>query len=168
MESKDITVNGIKITAHSDGSITKPYHRKAKTIFGANSHGYRLGSVGDKMLRMHRVIAKAFLSDYSEDLQVDHINGNKADNRPHNLRMVTQRQNLQAHRTKQAGTSSVYRGVCWYKRHGKWMANIGIDGKNKNLGYFTSEREAAIAYDACAHSQGFAIEALNFPEHFTA
>lgn len=49
--------------------------------------------VGRKYL--HRLIAKEFLADYSEDLQVNHINGIKTDNRVENLEMVTNAQNMQ-------------------------------------------------------------------------
>jgi hypothetical protein len=42
--------------------------------------------------------------------------------------------------------SSGYKGVSWKKKISKWVANIKIDGKLKHLGYFTSEEEAAEAY----------------------
>ena len=45
--------------------------------------------------KIHRLVAKAFLTDYSEDLQVNHINLKKDDNRLENLEMVTQSQNTQ-------------------------------------------------------------------------
>ncbi len=43
---------------------------------------------------IHRIIAEAFLGDYSEDLQVNHINGIKTDNRVENLEMVTNAENM--------------------------------------------------------------------------
>jgi outer membrane protein assembly factor BamD (BamD/ComL family) len=45
------------------------------------------------------------------------------------------------------GSSSKYKGVAWHKRHKKWNAQIQINGKQKHLGYFTSEEEAALAYN---------------------
>lgn len=49
---------------------------------------------GRKPYRLHRLIAKAFLPDYSDDLQVNHKNGIKSDNRVENLEMVTASQNM--------------------------------------------------------------------------
>ncbi len=43
--------------------------------------------------KVHRLVAMFYLDDYSEDLQVNHKNGNKADNRVENLEMVTNQQN---------------------------------------------------------------------------
>lgn len=44
--------------------------------------------------KVHRLVAMFYLKDYSEDLQVNHKNGDKADNRVENLEMVTNRQNV--------------------------------------------------------------------------
>lgn len=49
---------------------------------------------GRKPFRLHRLIAKAFLSNFSDELQVNHINGDKSDNRVENLEMVTGSQNM--------------------------------------------------------------------------
>lgn len=46
-----------------------------------------------KPMFLHRIIAMKFLPDYSEKLQVNHINGNKQDNRIENLEMVTNAKN---------------------------------------------------------------------------
>lgn len=47
-------------------------------------------------------------------------------------------------------TSSVYKGVCWDKNRCKWMSSIKINGKNKYLGRFDSEVDAANAYNIAA------------------
>lgn len=49
---------------------------------------------GRKPFRLHRLVAKAFLSNFSDELQVNHINGDKSDNRVENLEMVTGSQNM--------------------------------------------------------------------------
>lgn len=72
-------------------------------IFNKDSKGYmkaRLysdlskNSDGRKPYRLHRLVAKAFLSNFSDELQVNHINGDKSDNRVDNLEMVTNSQNV--------------------------------------------------------------------------
>ena len=43
--------------------------------------------------------------------------------------------------------TSGYTGVSWDKANSKWRARIRIDGKNKHLGYFTSIKDASVAYE---------------------
>lgn len=49
---------------------------------------------GRKIIKLHRLVAACYLDAYSEDLQVNHINGDKKDNRVDNLEMVTNSQNV--------------------------------------------------------------------------
>ena len=48
---------------------------------------------GRRPFKVHRLVAMIYLSDYDENLQVNHINGIKSDNRVENLEMVTNSQN---------------------------------------------------------------------------
>lgn len=43
--------------------------------------------------------------------------------------------------------TSQYRGVCWYKRTQRWVAQIKIRGRRKHVGYYKNEMEAKLAYD---------------------
>lgn len=82
---------------------------------------------------------------------IDHINGNPLDNRKSNLRLCTQSQNQRNRRKSKKPCSSKFKGVSFaghFRKH--WHAQIRIDGKVKNLGYFDTEREAAMAYDDAA------------------
>jgi hypothetical protein len=85
--------------------------------------------------RMHRLIVSA-----PPGVEVDHINGNKLDNRRANLRLATRRENGQNLRSR--GGTSRYRGVSWHKASGKWRAGTRLAGKAYHLGCFTSEDEA--------------------------
>lgn len=103
-------------------------------------------------------------------VRIDHRDGNGLNNMRHNLRVATGSQN-NCNREKSPGCSSRYKGVCWHKQHGTWMALIGsgpvgADGRRRRvyLGYFDEEKDAARAYDAAAlrHFGEFAL--LNFPQ----
>jgi len=172
MKSKTITINNIEIIVHSDGSISKPDNRfKDKRIqrtFGTEgSQGYIQVKVGGNVCRMNRIIAQAFLPDFNDFPDVDHIDGKRANNDISNLRMRTSSRNKQGYQGKRNGCSSQYRGVNWYKKSEKWHAKCKIDYKTKHIGYFDDERDAAIARDAYAFSQGFPPEGLNFPENYS-
>ena len=77
-------------------------------------------------------------------LHLDHINGNGLDNRSENLRWALPKENIRNSR-KQQNTSSQYKGVTWDR--GKWKAAICVDGKRMHLGRFSSEQDAAKAYN---------------------
>ena len=78
-------------------------------------------------------------------LQIDHIDGNKLNNRIDNLQLLNQRENS----TKYFLTlkkSSKYTGVYWYTRLKKWKAQININKKRTSLGYFDNEEDAHKSY----------------------
>lgn len=93
-----------------------------------------------KYTLMHRQLLKP-----PPGLEVDHVNGDKLDNRRANLRLCTRSQNA-ANRPGLDGASSRYKGVAYEKRTGLWIATIN----NSYLGGFEREEDAAMAYDAAA------------------
>ncbi|MBZ2166337.1 HNH endonuclease [Methanobacterium spitsbergense] len=94
-----------------------------------------------KQFRMHRVIM-----DVPKGEVIDHINGDGLDNRKSNLRICSNRQNLQNQKHRKNKTSR-YPGVSWHKSAKKWVAQIVLKGKTKHLGTFADEREAARTYE---------------------
>lgn len=94
---------------------------------------------------------------------VDHINGDGLDNRRANLRPATASQNNANKKISRRNTSG-YKGVAWHAASGRWRAYLGVNGKQKSLGYFADPAEAGRAYDtaALAHYGEFAV--LNFPK----
>lgn len=80
------------------------------------------------------------------DLILDHINHNSLDCRLENLRLVTKTQN-QYNRRSTINSASKYKGVSWDKARNLWRAQIKRNGKTKNLGLYSLELDAKIAYD---------------------
>jgi len=74
---------------------------------------------------------------------VDHINGDKRDNRWCNLRCATFSQNS-ANAKPKIGRSSAFKGVSRTRK--RWQAHIKIGGKSLYLGSFDDEESAHAAY----------------------
>lgn len=98
-------------------------------------------------------------------LYVDHINGNKLDNRRENLRIVTKSQNqMNAKKPFRNKKTSKYKGVYWVRQHGAFHAKIKINGKNIYLGCSQNDRDAAMLYDAAAMKYFGEYAKPNFPD----
>ena len=181
MKYKKLEKNGRTLRVYEDGRI----YKEAFTVVYSNgrSQNYKgsfikqqVGKRGYykfnlpnkssyKHYNSHRIIAEAFLNDFSQSLQVDHIDGNKLNNNVNNLRMVTQAENLRAFQKKRKNSASQYLGVFFDKdpqvRIKKWYSRITFKGKRHYLGNFKTEEEAALAYNKKAKELGFAPERLN-------
>jgi hypothetical protein len=95
-------------------------------------------------VRMHRAILGL---ESGDPRRIDHINGNRIDNRRANLRIATAQQNAHNARISSRNTSG-FKGA--HRDRKWWKAQIRINGKNKNLGYFASPEEAHAAYRQAA------------------
>jgi len=104
---------------------------------------------------MHRVILGLQPGD---GRQTDHRDGNGLNNQRTNLRVCTATQNGQSRRKMVLGTSK-YKGICWNHRDSKWRSRIYVNRKRIHLGYFSSEKTAAAAYNQAAlkHFGEFAL-----------
>jgi hypothetical protein len=85
------------------------------------------------------------------DLEIDHINGDRSDDRIENLRLATRQQQQWNVRRTRSNTSG-HKGVSYYKRIQKWRAYIRVENKHKHLGYFDTKEEAALVYKAASMS----------------
>lgn len=99
---------------------------------------------GKTIVRMHRLLMNA-----PKGLLVDHINGNKLDNRIANLRLATKQQNSCNSRRYKSNTSGI-KGVSLVKYSGRWRAYIVINRKQIHLGIFSTKEEAGVAYAEAA------------------
>lgn len=99
--------------------------------------------------RMHRVIMERILGrKLLTKEKVDHIDFNGLNNRRENLRIASHRQNS-TNRRLNKNNKSGYRGV-HLTEGGAWKASIGHKGRCIYIGRYSTERDAAIAYDAVA------------------
>ena len=130
-----------------------------KWICTWNGYAYRTERVNGKRrgVFLHRLLVNA-----PEGLEVDHINGDRLDNRVANLRLCTHAENAR-NRWGRKGRESRYVGICLY-RQGAWRARIYINGKTMHLGVYPTEEEAARAYDVAARKLHGEFATLNFPK----
>lgn len=108
---------------------------------------------------MHREITSA-----PKDCEVDHRDHDGLNNQRHNLRVCSKTDN-QRNRRAQSGTS-LFKGAHWVTQpgwKGGWRAQIRVNGKSIHLGTFSTDTEAARAYDAAALKYFGEFAAPNFP-----
>ncbi len=97
------------------------------------------GAVRQRVVFLHRVLVPG------ARFEVDHVDGDRLNNRRSNLRAATRSQN-QANQKKRSGLTSRFKGVHYSLAHHKWKAKIA----NKRIGLFAEEADAALAYNLCA------------------
>ena len=108
---------------------------------GVESYSVKLNQL---VFPAHRIIFALYSQRDPWPLEVDHIDRCATNNHPDNLRVATRNENAR-NRSVQSNNRSGYRGVTFCKRTGKWMAQIGHNGKCLFLGRFTNAEEAADA-----------------------
>lgn len=119
--------------------------------------------------RLHRVILSRIINrQMVPSEQCDHVNGDRLDNRRHNLRVATHGENAV---NRKAHGASVYLGV--HRDRQRWAAQIrplgsGTNGRRLYLGAYATEEEAARAYDRAAREHHGEFARLNFPQEVDA
>lgn len=121
---------------NSKGNRVRP-DRRAGTI---NDTGYLRVDLFGKHFRVHRLIYLMFHGNLPKIL--DHINGNKLDNRIENLRPATTYQNVWNSTKRRTNTSGI-KNVCWDKKTKKWKVVINVGSKSHYLGLYSDINEAA-------------------------
>lgn len=110
-----------------------------------NAKGYRYIGVAGKLYRANRL---AWFYCYGEwpEFQVDHINGDRLDNRIENLRDIPAQGNQQNRRRGNKNSSSKMLGVSWNKLSQKWRSQLSIGRTTRHIGMFDTEKAAHAAY----------------------
>ena len=125
-----------------------------REAFACTWNGYKVGSLcGRSCVLAHRVAFKHF---YGADApcEVDHINGDRSDNRIVNLRAVNASENRRNGSVPSHNSSGIV-GVAFRPDKGRWRASISIGNASKHIGYYASEHDARIARKAAEKVLGF-------------
>lgn len=125
--------------------VTRSRLAKAGSAAGTiNKDGYRRIRIDGRDYMAQR-LAWLYMTGSWPANKIDHKNGVPGDDRWKNLREASNAQNSQNARRPRDNTSG-FKGVCWNKASGKWMAAIRVNGHKIYLGLFTDINEAAAAY----------------------
>ncbi len=123
-----------------------------EALTSVGSHGYKTGRIFDIQVLAHRVILAMELGRWPT--AVDHINGDRTDNRRTNLREVSKSENSRNCRRTSRNKSGVV-GVYWADHAQKWRSEIQDSDGRKHLGYFTSKGEAIAVRKSAERENGY-------------
>lgn len=115
-------------------------------------NGYLKVSVNYKKMYVHRV-AWQMIHGVAPKV-IDHINGNRSDNRLENLRSVEHSDNAKNARKRRDNKSGAT-GVHWSSSTRKWCAEITVDGERRVLGYFSNMKLAQQVRREAQNKMGF-------------
>ncbi len=144
----------------SDTGLVRSLRRGGRVLSTGMSGAYQNTtlSVGatKRTFTLHSLVASAFKGPRPQGYVVRHKDGDKLNNRASNLLYGTPMENN--HDTKLAGKySSKFRGVSFKSSSSKWVAKVG----SKEAGHYTTELEAARAYDKYIIDNNIKDRALN-------
>lgn len=133
----------------STGLLIRRTRRGSRALTGApagsiDAHGYRQIQIARRLYKAHRLIWLHVHGEWPNQ-QIDHVNGDRSDNRIGNLREASNQQNCHNTVRTFGVTASGFRGV---SRHepGLWRARISVNGRTKHLGLFSTPQQASAAY----------------------
>lgn len=129
-------------------------HAGQEAFTSVNNKGYKAGTLLHGHMLAHRAI---WACEYGRwpSLFIDHVNGNKLDNRLANLREVSHEENMRNARKYKTSARNIM-GVRWRARSNKWEAWIGGEKTSgRYLGSFGTEGEAIAARLAAEASLGY-------------
>lgn len=144
---------GALIWKHSDNQRSAWNGKFAGKAAGyIRNDGYRIINLAGSYLYAHRIIWAMTMGEWPD--QIDHINGDRSDNRLENLRSVSATENNRNLR-RRAKSVSGRTGVFWDSVNNRWGASIQVDGRSIWLGRFNTVSEAGAARSAAEARYGF-------------
>lgn len=142
--------------------ITVGRYKRGEVAGSPSSHGYIKIMVDGVYQSAHQLAWFYVYGEFPES-DLDHKNRNRADNRIENLRKCDDARNAKNAGIRKTNRSG-YKGVSWKTQVSKWVVQIQVDGVKKHVGYFTSEIDAAKAYDVEARRYFGEFAVTNFEE----
>lgn len=134
-------IDGVLIRRVSVGNGGR--FQEGEIVGSKNKQGYLVVSAHGVRLLAHRVAFAISYGEWPIGL-IDHIDGNRLNNRLLNLRDVTPSENNQNQRRAHGNSASGLLGVS--PQRGRWKAEIKVDGKKVWLGAFGTAEEAHQSY----------------------
>jgi hypothetical protein len=128
-------------------------HAGTEALRQIDMHGYKRGNALGKVRKAHQVAWALHYGEWPTG-NIDHINGDPADNRIVNLRCVSHAENCRNQKLRSTNTSGVM-GVRLNKATGKWDAFIRANYRHVHLGRFATKDEAVAARKQAERSAGF-------------
>lgn len=107
---------------------------------GLDTQGYVRINIDGKKYLAHR-LAWLYEKGTWPRSCIDHINGDRKDNRMKNLREASHSQNMQNQSMKNGSV-----GTCYHKAIKKWQSYIYVNRRQIQLGYFETQEQAHSAY----------------------
>lgn len=109
-----------------------------------NNQGYLVVRFSGKQWKVHRIIWEIHNGIIPDNMEIDHINHKRDDNRIENLRITSGRVNSMNIAISSANSSGCM-GVSWIDRISKWQVYIGVNGKQIYIGVFENFEDAVLA-----------------------
>jgi hypothetical protein len=132
----------LKFSADRNCRIWNTRYAGAEAFKADDGKGYLVGSIFGRAYNAHRVIWALIHGEWPK-AEIDHINGDRSDNRISNLRSVSVQENARNSKLPADNTSGAI-GVSWKKRDARWQAYIAVNRRHIHLGYF-DDFDAAVA-----------------------
>ncbi len=133
--------NGIDTIYLKNGDMAfvdeSDYNELINYMWRSDKDGYAIGCINSKTVRMHRYITNCKIGEI-----IDHIDGNKLNNKRSNLRICSQMQNAQHRTVLSSKNKSGKTGVSFNDTVKKWCARIGFNNVSIGLGYYEDINDA--------------------------
>ena len=137
-------INELLIYSPDTGLFTWKINRRGKATAGSiagskNGCGYIIIKIDGRSYQAHRIAWLVMYGSFPNDM-IDHIDGNRENNKINNLRQATAEQNMWNSVAGKNNKTGV-KGVSWDNKNKKFRACISVKGKDKQIGRYSSLKE---------------------------